>query len=274
MLPYYTNDQLSAAFHLRYNWTAWPSESERFPGNLDQILERLASVWEADGIRLLEYRCEADLVQVLTSVLPTVTPVQFAQRMKGRLDHALRQGGSPVSFSRKVSVATIGRNCREQIENYIAQQVTHHRFVDPNWEARLSELTVLDPTVDLGRPTEVKRGRYWFNLHLVLVTDWRAPINSFDTLRDIRDRSRRIAEEKGHWLSRLSVVPDHLHASLRGRPDECPEQIALAYLNDLAHAHGRLWKSGYYAGTFGEYGMAAVRNMSHRERSVARVRSG
>lgn len=267
MNPPYSADELTPAFHLRYDWTAWPSESMVFPTWLDRVLEDLAPTWENDGIRLLEYRCQSDQVQVLASVLPTVSPRFFAQRMKGRLDHALRQSDAVISFSRKVSVSTVGRNCREQVEQYVQQQSNHHRFADPCWQSRLSELVFVDPTVDLAQPTEVKRGRYWFNLHLVLVADWRMPINCFETLLDIRERSLRIAQKHGHRLSRLAVQPDHLHASLRGQPDECAEQIALSYLNNLAYVHGRLWKAGYYAGTFGEYGMAAVRSLSERARS-------
>lgn len=42
---------------------------------------------------------------------------------------------------------------------------------------------------------------------------------------------------------------------------QSPEEIALAFLNNLAYVLGqrRWWEAGYYAGTFGEYGMAAVR---------------
>ena len=122
MLPAYVQTELAAAVQLRYSWTAWPSGSNRFPNHLDRVLEQLAATWETDGIRLLEYRCRSDQVQVLTSVSQSVTPIGCAQRMKGRLDHALRQAGSPVSFSRKVSLATVGRNCREQIERYIEAQ--------------------------------------------------------------------------------------------------------------------------------------------------------
>ena len=166
MHPPYSADELTPAFHLRYDWTAWPSESMVFPTWLDRVLEDLAPTWENDGIRLLEYRCQSDQVQVLASVLPTVSPSFFAQRMKGRLDHALRQSGTAISFSRKVSVSTVGRNCREQVEQYVQQQSNHHRFADPYWQARLSDLVFVDPTVYLSQPTEVKRGRYWFNLHL------------------------------------------------------------------------------------------------------------
>ena len=62
-------------------------------------------------------------------------------------------------------------------------------------------------------------------------------------------------------MSTLAVLPDHLHIALRGALEHSPEEIALALLNNLAHVmHQRpWWEAGYYAGTFGEYGMGAVR---------------
>ncbi len=49
--------------------------------------------------------------------------------------------------------------------------------------------------------------------------------------------------------------------ALRGNIEHSPQDIALAFLNNLAYAMGQnaIWQSGYYAGTFGEYDMGAVR---------------
>ena len=81
-------------------------------------------------------------------------------------------------------------------------------------------------------------------------------------LGKIRDQSFRIAEMKGYKISRLSAVPDHVHFSLRGNIEHSPEQIALAFQNDLADTLGqvRVWQATYYVGTFGEYDMNAVRS--------------
>jgi hypothetical protein len=59
----------------------------------------------------------------------------------------------------------------------------------------------------------------------------------------------------------LAVLLDHVHLALRGAIEQSPEDIALSFLNNLAHVlDGRpWWEAGYYAGTFGEYSMAAVR---------------
>ena len=76
----------------------------------------------------------------------------------------------------------------------------------------------------------------------------------------LRDWSFWIAEKKEYRISRLSVMPD-LHVSLCGNIEHSPRQIALAFQNNLAFALGqvRIWADTFYAGTFGEYDMWAIR---------------
>jgi REP element-mobilizing transposase RayT len=73
---------------------------------------------------------------------------------------------------------------------------------------------------------------------------------------------QRICARKGYKASALAVLADHLHIALRGAVVQTPEQIALSFLNNLAYALEQRpwWQAGYYAGTFGEYSMAAVRH--------------
>ena len=109
--------------------------------------------------------------------------------------------------------------------------------------------------------SESRSGRYWYDLHVVLVTQERTRTTDIESLEVVRDTSVRIAAKKGYRVSRLSVMPDHLHVALRGDIEHSPQDIALAFLNNLSHVMGRnpIWQYGYYAGTFGEYDMGAVR---------------
>jgi REP element-mobilizing transposase RayT len=77
----------------------------------------------------------------------------------------------------------------------------------------------------------------------------------------IRDTSLKIAEKKGYALKSVSVMPDHLHLALRGDIEHSPEDIAMAYLNNLAYKMGQnsVWQHEYYAGTFSEYDVRAIR---------------
>ena len=99
------------------------------------------------------------------------------------------------------------------------------------------------------------------NLHVMLVTDPRCRVIDEASLTLIRDGSFRIAEKKGHQIAALSVMPDHLHVALRANTEHSPEEVALAFQNNLAFMlrKGAIWRPGYYVGTFGEYNMNAIR---------------
>jgi len=256
--PLYDAASLRPAYHLRYGWTGWPLTGTVLPPEPPQFP---VESWEGDGIRLLESSWSPDSVQITFSVKPHICPVLLAARAKGRLQHAMRQQGLAVRFSRKIGVRSIGDNRTADVNTYIRNQTDKEPFADPRFRTLLERFTFTDPTVDLSRPTETKSGRYWYNLHLVLVLDAAYRIVDAQRLGVIRDQSPKIAAKKGHAVSCLSVMPDHLHLALRGNLDHSPEEIALSFLNNLAFALGqvRVWRRGYYAGTFGEYNMNAVR---------------
>ena len=74
------------------------------------------------------------------------------------------------------------------------------------------------------------------------------------TLARIRDKVLRICVKKGYAASTVAVLPAHPQLALRGAIAQAPEEIALAFLNNLAHVLGReaWWQAGYFARTFGE----------------------
>jgi REP element-mobilizing transposase RayT len=100
----------------------------------------------------------------------------------------------------------------------------------------------------------------------VLVVDTRMRITDLNILRELRDGTLEIAETRGHAISRLSVMPDHLHASLRGPIDVSPATIAVGYQIDLDQFinQGRIWSDGFYVGTLGEYTTHAIRKQIDR----------
>ena len=258
--PLYLKDHVRPAYELRYSWAGWPSSP--LPIRSESVLADLQPWWEDDGLRLLEHRWCMELLQLTFSARPDVSPIFLAGRAKGRLQHALRKvvpdfGG----FRRKVSVHSVGHNCREDVEAYVAAQVETATFVDARFRDMLQEFTTTRPEVDLAQPTESSHGRYWYNLHLVLVTDDRQRFVDPRSLSALHAGSLRIADKKGYKISRLSVMPDHLHVALRGNIEQSPGEIALAFQNNLAYAMGQvaIWAPSYYTGTFGEYDMWAIR---------------
>ncbi|HEV3023779.1 MAG TPA: hypothetical protein VGX76_14995, partial [Pirellulales bacterium] len=88
--PLYNPRMHEGAYQLRYSWTGWPSAG-RFAHQPLNLIDQTAPLWERDGLRMLEHRWTAELVQILFSAKPDVAPVFAAARAKGRLDHALRQ---------------------------------------------------------------------------------------------------------------------------------------------------------------------------------------
>jgi REP element-mobilizing transposase RayT len=260
--PLYTGRNVHPAYQLRYGWTGWPTLGTSFPAELGDVVKQVAESWEKDGLRLLVSRCSNELAQLTFSAKPEVAPVLAASRVKGRLQHALRKAGLNVQFSRKLAIRSIGDNCTDDVEKYIRSQVANAAFADRDFADRLRRFTVVKPDVVLSRPTETDSGRYWYNLHVVLVTEERYQRGDEQWLGRIRDQSLRIAQKKGHAVSCLSVMPDHLHIAIRGNIEHSPQDIALAFQNNLAYALGqvRLWRHTYYVGTFSKYDMQAVRH--------------
>ncbi len=259
--PLYTGQNVHPAYQLRYGWTGWPTVGTSFPAGVGNVVKQAAELWEKDGLRLLESRCSSELTQLTFSTKPEVAPVLAASRVKGRLQHAFRKAELSVQFSRKLAIRSIGNNCTSDVEQYIRDQVANAAFADSDFADRLRKFTVANPGVVLSEPTETSSGRYWYNLHVVLVTEERYQRGDESWLGRIRDQSFKIAQRKGHAISCLSVMPDHLHIAIRGNIEHSPHEIALTFQNNLAYALGqiRVWRYTYYVGTFGEYDMKAVR---------------
>lgn len=260
---YSAKDVVNPAYQLRYTWSGWPSLPEQFPSEPGSAFFReLDSLWELDGIRRLEHKWTPELIQITFSVTPQVSPVLFTSRVKGRLQHALRIAKLPTQFSRKTSLRTIGDNTDDAVREYILRQVDKERFVDPKFEQLLKRYTTLNADVKLDQPTETGSGRYWYNLHLVLVVEKRSRFTDENSLRKIHEGCSLVARKKGHLLAVQSVMPDHVHLALRGNIDQSAEEIALAMMNNLAYFFGQqaIWQPGYYVGTFGQYNMHAIRS--------------
>jgi REP element-mobilizing transposase RayT len=257
----YKSHNLCPAYQLRYGWTGWPSQETIPPIPSGAFFQEISELWKKDGLRLLEKNWGTEHISFTFSTTPTVSPVFLAGRVKGRVQHALRLAGQPVKFSRKLAVRSIGRNTREIVEGYIKKQIDRDRPADPRYEELLRSQTINNQSVDLSHPFQTGSGRYWYNLHLVLVVQGRYRMGWGKEGRNIAAACREVERKNGYRISTLSAMPEHLHIALRGNVDESPEDIALAFQNYLAYAMGgfRLWEDNYYVGTFGEYTMNAVR---------------
>jgi REP element-mobilizing transposase RayT len=129
----------------------------------------------------------------------------------------------------------------------------------------MRRFTVVSDDVRLADPSESNSGRYWYNLHLVLVVAARFRVTDPEQLERFRDAAFAVAEDAGHRIAALSVMPDHVHIALRGNTARSPEEIALEFQNGLARVAGcRVWQDGFYVGTFSEYDLDVIRRIARQ----------
>ncbi len=261
--PLYTAHNLHPVHALRYDWTGWPAAGTALPAATADIARDIAPAWEPDGLTLLTAHADAAKVQLLFRAAPRVSPVFCCQRAKGRLQHALRQAGVPATFSRKVAFLSLGENTDADVAGYLRKQVAKEGFADPRFAAIMRQFTVTCPEVALDRPSESVSGRYWYNLHVVLVVASRFRITAPEVLGRLRDAVLAAASGCGARVAAVSVMPDHVHLALRGDAAQSPEAIALAFQNALARAAGcRVWQHGFYVGTFSAYNLEVIRRLA------------
>ncbi len=256
--PLYTPSNCKPAFQLRWSLALFPYAELPSP---DSWIDGLKRGTEGDGVRVLEYRRRAsDVWQFLVSTQPNVAPPQVIKSVKGRLQNLVRHT-HPKAFRRNFSLSSLGDANRASVEQYVSDQLGHHRMADARIQARLARYQLAFSDADLSQPVFSDHGRYVYNLHLVFVLSERSSDVSVEFLDATRDMVLKVARKKGHELSHLAILADHLHMTLKA-PYECsPQEIALSYLNNLAYAHGLrpVYQYGYFVGTFGEYDMNAVR---------------
>jgi REP element-mobilizing transposase RayT len=257
----YRKGSVNPAFALRWTWTGWPS-SKSFPDlNLDAF-PQLLEYWEKDGIRPLEVNAKPDQWQITVSVKPHLAPCTIVQRIKGRLDHAFRNVGLPIDFSRKVGMRSVGNNVESEVRNYIAGQVNAAEFLDPKFAEDLAPFTRVWNDRRIETPIIVDSGRYWYQLHIVLVTDERYRYRNIQSIAAIHESIQSIAIKHDYLLGSLSVMPDHVHMQLRGDVKKSPLDIALDFQNGVAIElkTPAFWMPTFYVGTVGAYNMRAVRS--------------
>jgi len=254
---------------IAYSWTGWPKDEPFPPGPSDDFLPALDAAWASDGLRRIAHRWQPELVQFTFEAPGNVSPEFVAARAKGRLDHALRGAGWRHGLERKVAVRSLGENTLEVVLRYIATQLDRADLADPRYAHSLAEAAWEDGTVDLDEPVASGHGRYWYNLHLVAVTDRRWRIGREDFLPKVtaavRSWSAELSAAGGPGEARpgvhsLAVMPDHVHLAVRGPSAQSPDAIAGALRGALNRAAGcLLFDPRVYAGTFSSYPLAHVR---------------
>ena len=257
MEPIYTPHNTEPAYQLNWGLTLFWRPAPVPDGDW---LPALQDATEPDGVRVIKHQFASnEASQFFISTTPPVSPPQLIRSVKGRLQHLIRQR-SPKAFRRNYCLRSIGSATRQTVEEYVANQLGHHRMADPRVQERLAEFQKSYPLVDLTKPAFSAHGEYWYNLHLVIVNDERWMETGQEVLRGLIDTVQRAASKHAHRLSRVGLLADHMHLTMGCPIEQSPEEIALGYLNNCAYACGMkpAFRQSYYVGTIGEYDRGAV----------------
>lgn len=256
--PIYTSANTTAAYQL--NWTVTVFWRVAPPEDVQWLLH-LGRAVEPDGVRVLEHRfADERTSQFFLSTKPQASPRRFLRSVKGRLQYLVRDR-LPKALRRHYAFRGVGSAKTRVVEAYIADQLGHHGMADERVQARLRGLQRVYGETDLSQPRRSAHGQYWYNLHLALANEGRWMEVRDEVLARVAGMAERAAERRGHALSRLSVLPDHMHLALGCHVSESPQEVALCYLNNCAYACDMrpVFRFSYYVGTFGEYDLGAIR---------------
>jgi len=133
--------------------------------------------------------------------------------VKGRLQTILRPE-LKVAYRRNFRLTSVGDASIEVVENYVAAQLAHHRNTFTTAPSKIESIQYEDNSVDLNTPINSAHGQYLVALHIVLVHAERFRIGDLKFLGLTKDSILRHAAENQHRISRLAIVPDHVHFTL------------------------------------------------------------
>ena len=257
-VPYIANS-LSIAYQLRWSLAVFPTVPFEKP--IDWIAE-LSHACEPDGIRVLEASVSTNgSLLLLLSTKPNVVPATIVQRVKGRLQHLLRDRGG-IAWRRNFRLTAVGDANVNVVEQYVANQLDHHPTATAKARINLQEAQWRDPTIDVSVPIQSSHGQYSLGLHVVLVhaERWLNADGRFVEITQTAIRGTLV--ELGCPASQISLLADHVHIVFRLRYDLSPGDVIVKVMNEVCESQGglRMWMEGFYVGTVGSYDMAALRN--------------
>ncbi len=255
--PIYTSEKLDWAYQLNWDLTLFWREAQEDDSWLATLREQTET---KDGIRILKHRFQDETIShILVSTRPDRRPDMIPQRVKGRLQHLVRDE-RPQAFQRNYALRSVGSSTRDKLEEYIAGQTEHHPMADSRVQKRMETYSIHNPEIDLSQPRKTSHGLYWYNLHVVMANDGAYHEIVDERLSTLRDMAQAASRKHGHRISRGSVVTDHVHLLMGCDITESPAEVALSYMNNFAYACGRerLFMWSCFVGTCGEYDLGVT----------------
>jgi len=258
---------MSGVHKTSYGYTAFLNEP--WIHGLNAIPTELAKQWESDGIfvkaMLLGPTNNRRLVQLVCETDPQVSPVFLAQRLKGRLQYALKQESALFpGFTRDFHLISLGGNDRTIVSDYIREQVNHSDLVDPLYRKRMNDLRF--EQVPSSPPSGKHKGIHDLALHVVFVIAGRARMFSNEA-RTVADALLQAVSESSGTVHGFSIMPDHAHLLIRPNHHLSPQET-IKSIREASHKKLRrtaFWQQGGYTGTVGPYRLeVALRKTKER----------
>ena len=255
--PIYTAENARPAYQLDWSLTVfW----KRAIGS-DSWLAELQAATEKDGVRILSHRFSTKGCSLfLLSTLPAVRPVDAVRSIKGRLQTLIRST-LPQAFLRNYDLHSVGSTTRAKAEAYVTSQLEHHAESLAVVTHQLADLQWIDPDVDLSAEQFSAHARHRCNLHLSFVCQDRRTGIGIPLLVAVRNMIRRACAAKKVRLSRIGLLPDHLHLIVGTSHEAAPIELALSLMNNIAFVYGMqpILRPSCFLGTIGEYNLGAIR---------------
>jgi REP element-mobilizing transposase RayT len=258
LAPLYTAENCKPAFQLRWSLACFSRNTLFLPPDFQKQINALA---ERHGVRVLEAFQSSDTkFQLLISSIPKLPPSKIVKLAKGSMQHVLRLK-SVVSLSRNFRLVATGAANLSAAENYVSSQLEHHPLASSFSMERMKSFCLRFDNVDLSQPIQSSHGQYVIGLHLVFVHAQRWRTANEDFHLKTQAAILATAQKRRHRISRVSILPDHTHITLGFGYEECPEDLAFSYMNNIAFMHGMqpFLMHSYYSGTIGPYNMNAIR---------------
>jgi putative transposase len=275
----FTAANTTAAYQLRYHF-GWSTRGRQQRFNSPEIRaavsEGLAEVASRHGYHLLESNISPTVVRSLVSLKPHDSPSRVTGIVRGNLSKSLRERwGMRDIWSRGAFFRSVGTVTGDVIRQYVAQQFSHHGVTSE----RFALAQFHDP-YDAAQVRSDSHARFEYNVHVVLVTDWRVPFLDPEVAEALVEYWRRVCDKKRWVVWDIEVVSDHAHLYLGLRPVDAPQSVALSLMNNSEHYCERryasamcdaklstLWRPSFYVGTAGAATTAQVMSFLTNDRT-------
>jgi putative transposase len=239
-------------------------------------MDVLDDVCTRHNYHLLDIQVSADHLRLSISLKPEQTVSRAVQMFKGNLSRrvsavfpeVLAQHRTKTPWAEGYFARSSGKADLEATRRYVEDQPAHHGYRG-EWA---SALTYRNPHF-LSPAFQFDHCACILDYHIVLVTKSRTPVLDEHIAAKLFEYIVAVGNKRGFAVDNVSVLPDHIHLIIEGRPDISPTDYALALINNSRYWMEQrfvgvlkqtgcwdVWQPSFYAGTVGEYSTAQIKS--------------